>query len=186
MGIKIVKDQFGNVYAKGGTDGGNFLNAIGILCFIIGGIGLIGVFAGGATSLIGVGTISAIIGTIFIYGGSHNINKARQKKLEEYMLQLQLQLQQQQQHLPQQQLEKQQQLELQKQQELERQQQLERTQKSPDEEELKVEAQKKQTFEIKESIADELLKLANLKEKGILSEEEFLKMKQDLINKASH
>jgi len=184
MGIKIVKDQFGNVYAKGGTAGGNFLNAIGILCFIIGAIGLIGVFAGGPTSLIGVGTISAIIGTIFIYGGSHNINKARQKKLEEYMLQLQQQ--QQQQHLQQQQLEKQQQLELQKQQELERQQQVERDQKSPDEEKLKVEAQKKQTFEIKESIADELLKLANLKEKGILSEEEFLKMKQDLINKASH
>jgi uncharacterized protein HemX len=146
---------------------------------------LIAVFAGGATSLIGVGTISAIIGTIFIYGGSHNINKARQKKLEEYMLQLQ---QQQQQQLQQQQLEKQQQLQQQQQQqqELERQQQLERDQKSPDEEKLKVEAQKKQTFEIKESIADELLKLANLKEKGILSEEEFLKMKQDLINKASH
>jgi hypothetical protein len=44
-------------------------------------------------------------------------------------------------------------------------------------EKLKIEAQKKQSLEIKESIADELLKLANLKEKGVLSNEEFLKMK---------
>ena len=36
---------------------------------------------------------------------------------------------------------------------------------------------------IKESIADELMKLADLKEKWVLSNEEFLKMKQDLINK---
>ena len=43
-------------------------------------------------------------------------------------------------------------------------------------EKLKIEAQKKQSLEIKESIADELLKLANLKEKGVLSNEEFLKM----------
>lgn len=50
-------------------------------------------------------------------------------------------------------------------------------------EKIKIEAQKIQSLEIKESISDELLKLANLKEKGVLSEEEFLKMKQDLINK---
>jgi len=35
------------------------------------------------------------------------------------------------------------------------------------------------------SIADELMKLAKLKEQGILSEEEFNKMKTDLINKSS-
>jgi hypothetical protein len=52
-------------------------------------------------------------------------------------------------------------------------------------EKLKIEAQKKQSLEIKESIAGELLKLANLKEKGVLSNEEFLKMKQDLISKTS-
>jgi Bacterial PH domain len=52
-------------------------------------------------------------------------------------------------------------------------------------EKLKIEAQKKQSLEIKESIADELLKLANLKEKGVLSNEEFLKMIQDLISKTS-
>jgi hypothetical protein len=33
------------------------------------------------------------------------------------------------------------------------------------------------------SIADELMKLATLKEKGIISEEEFKQMKQDLIKK---
>ena len=33
------------------------------------------------------------------------------------------------------------------------------------------------------SVADELTKIAKLKEQGILSEEEFTKMKQDLINK---
>jgi Short C-terminal domain len=33
------------------------------------------------------------------------------------------------------------------------------------------------------SIAEELMKLANLKEKGIITEEEFLQMKQDLIKK---
>jgi hypothetical protein len=33
------------------------------------------------------------------------------------------------------------------------------------------------------SIADELMKLANLKEKGIISEEEFQQMKQHLIKK---
>jgi hypothetical protein len=33
------------------------------------------------------------------------------------------------------------------------------------------------------SIADELSKLANLKEKGIISEDEFQHMKQDLIKK---
>jgi hypothetical protein len=33
------------------------------------------------------------------------------------------------------------------------------------------------------SIADELTKLANLKEKGIISEDEFQQMKQDLIKK---
>ena len=36
---------------------------------------------------------------------------------------------------------------------------------------------KKPLLEIKESIADELMKLADLKEKGVLSNEEFLKMK---------
>ena len=33
------------------------------------------------------------------------------------------------------------------------------------------------------SIADELIKLANLKEKGIISEDEFQQMKQDLIKR---
>jgi hypothetical protein len=33
------------------------------------------------------------------------------------------------------------------------------------------------------SIADELMKLANLKDKGIISDEEFQQMKQDLIRK---
>jgi Short C-terminal domain len=33
------------------------------------------------------------------------------------------------------------------------------------------------------SVADELMKLANLKEKGIISDEEFHEMKQDLIKK---
>jgi hypothetical protein len=50
-------------------------------------------------------------------------------------------------------------------------------------EKIKTESQKKQMLEIKESIAEELIKLADLKEKGVLSNEEFLKMKQDLINK---
>jgi hypothetical protein len=50
-------------------------------------------------------------------------------------------------------------------------------------EKLKINAQKKQSIEIKESVANELLKLADLKEKGVLSNEEFLKMKQDLLNK---
>ena len=47
---------------------------------------------------------------------------------------------------------------------------------------IKIESQK-ESLELKESIADELLKLANLKEKGVLSDEEFLKMKKDLLNK---
>jgi hypothetical protein len=47
---------------------------------------------------------------------------------------------------------------------------------------IKIESQK-ESLEVKESIADELLKLANLKEKGVLSDEEFLKMKKDLLNK---
>lgn len=34
-----------------------------------------------------------------------------------------------------------------------------------------------------QSVADELAKIAKLKEQGILSEDEFTKMKQDLINK---
>jgi uncharacterized membrane protein len=33
------------------------------------------------------------------------------------------------------------------------------------------------------SIADELMKLANLKERGIISEDEFQQMKQDLVKK---
>jgi hypothetical protein len=33
------------------------------------------------------------------------------------------------------------------------------------------------------SIADELMKLSNLKDKGIISEAEFQQMKQDLIKK---
>lgn len=41
----------------------------------------------------------------------------------------------------------------------------------------------KESLEVKESIADELLKLANFKHKGVLSDEEFLKMKKDLLNK---
>lgn len=47
---------------------------------------------------------------------------------------------------------------------------------------IKIESQK-ESLELKESIADELLKLADLKEKGVLSDEEFLKMKKDLLNK---
>ena len=47
---------------------------------------------------------------------------------------------------------------------------------------IKIESQK-ESLELKESIADELLKFANLKEKGVLSDEEFLKMKKDLLNK---
>jgi hypothetical protein len=41
---------------------------------------------------------------------------------------------------------------------------------------LKIESQK-QSIEVKVSIVDDLLKLANLKEKGVVSEEEFLRMK---------
>jgi hypothetical protein len=52
-------------------------------------------------------------------------------------------------------------------------------------EKLKIDAQKKQSIELKDSIADELMKLASLKEKGVLSDEEFLKMKHDLINKTN-
>jgi hypothetical protein len=47
---------------------------------------------------------------------------------------------------------------------------------------IKIESQK-ESLEVKESIADELLKLAKLKDKGVLSDEEFLKMKNDLLNK---
>jgi hypothetical protein len=47
---------------------------------------------------------------------------------------------------------------------------------------IKIESQK-QIGELKESLADELLKLANLRDKGILNDEEFLKMKKDLLNK---
>lgn len=47
---------------------------------------------------------------------------------------------------------------------------------------IKIESQK-ESLELNESIADELLKLADLKEKGVLSDEEFLKMKKDLLNK---
>ena len=39
---------------------------------------------------------------------------------------------------------------------------------------IKIESQK-QVVEVKESLADELLKLANLRDKGILNDEEFLK-----------
>jgi hypothetical protein len=47
---------------------------------------------------------------------------------------------------------------------------------------IKIESQN-ESLEVKESIADELLKLTNLMEKGVLSDEEFLKMKKDLLNK---
>ena len=47
---------------------------------------------------------------------------------------------------------------------------------------IKIESEK-QSIDFKESIVDELLKLANLKEKGVVSEEEFIKMKQDLLAK---
>jgi len=76
MTIKIVKDQYGNVYAKGSTFVGNFLITIGVLCFIFGAIAII--------SGVLLGTVSAIIGTIFIYGGSHYTNKARKKTLNQY------------------------------------------------------------------------------------------------------
>jgi Short C-terminal domain len=219
--VRIVSDQYGNVIATGSTAGGNFLIAIGILCFIAGGIFIIsGILAGG---------LSAVIGTLFIYAGQHYTKKVQQKKLDQYLSgeyvdeRFKVKM-----------INKKDKNQVRKKrhfavnprglqcpscgnttgtantscpycgfvfrgdrdknktnfnqeyldQELDKARlHLERDQKSPDEEKLKVEAQKKQTFEIKESIADELLKLANLKEKGILSEEEFLKMKQDLINK---
>lgn len=47
---------------------------------------------------------------------------------------------------------------------------------------IRIESQKG-SVEVKEPVADELLELANLKEKGVLSDEEFLKMKKDLLNK---
>jgi len=47
---------------------------------------------------------------------------------------------------------------------------------------IKIESQK-QSLEVSESIVDELLKLASLKERGVVSEEEFLKMKQNLLDK---
>ena len=47
----------------------------------------------------------------------------------------------------------------------------------------KKEAQGETTTQV--STADELMKLAKLKEQGVISEEEFSKMKQDLINKSS-
>ena len=47
---------------------------------------------------------------------------------------------------------------------------------------LKIESQK-HSIEVKVSIVDELLKLANLKENGVVSEEEFLRMKQVLFDK---
>ena len=47
---------------------------------------------------------------------------------------------------------------------------------------IKIESQK-QSLEVKVSIVDELMKLSNLKEKGVVSEEEFLKMKQVLLDK---
>jgi Short C-terminal domain len=46
-----------------------------------------------------------------------------------------------------------------------------------------VNAQPLQSQQPSVSIADELMKLANLKEKGIISDEEFQQMKQDLIKK---
>ena len=47
---------------------------------------------------------------------------------------------------------------------------------------IKIESQK-QSLEVKVSIVDELMKLSNLKEKGVVSEEEFLRMKQVLLDK---
>lgn len=49
---------------------------------------------------------------------------------------------------------------------------------------IKIESQK-QSLEVNKSIVDEMLKLANLKERGVVSEEEFSKMKQDLLDKKS-
>jgi K+/H+ antiporter YhaU regulatory subunit KhtT len=43
--------------------------------------------------------------------------------------------------------------------------------------------QRPQSQQSSTSIADELMKLANLKEKGVISEDEFQQMKQDLIKK---
>ena len=48
---------------------------------------------------------------------------------------------------------------------------------------IKTEPQKKRLHEIKELIEDELMKLPDLEEKGVLSNEEFVKMKQDLEKK---
>lgn len=47
---------------------------------------------------------------------------------------------------------------------------------------LKIDSQK-QSIEVKVSIVEELLKLANFKEKGVVSDEEFLRMKQVLLDK---
>ena len=47
---------------------------------------------------------------------------------------------------------------------------------------LKIDSQK-QSIEVKVSIVGELLKLANLNEKGVVSDEEFLRMKQVLLDK---
>jgi Bacterial PH domain len=40
-----------------------------------------------------------------------------------------------------------------------------------------------QTIQAKALIADELLKFVNLREKGVINDEEFLKMKQDLLSR---
>lgn len=47
---------------------------------------------------------------------------------------------------------------------------------------LKIDSEK-QSIEVKVSIVEELLKLANFKEKGVVSDEEFLRMKQVLLDK---
>lgn len=75
MGIKIVKDQYGNVYAKGNPAGTNFLYFLGVMLFIVGGIMILSGSLGA--------TILAIFGTIFIYAGAHHAKKTRIKKLRE-------------------------------------------------------------------------------------------------------
>jgi hypothetical protein len=75
--VRIESDQYGNVIATGGTAGGNFLIAIGILCFII---GLIAIISG-----VLVAGLSAVIGTLFIYAGQHHTKKVREKKLDQYL-----------------------------------------------------------------------------------------------------
>jgi DNA-directed RNA polymerase subunit RPC12/RpoP len=85
MTITIKKDGYGNIYAVGNADGSNFLYFLAVLCFIAGGIAII--------SGVLLGTVFAIIGTIFIYGGERHTKKQRIKKLQQTVEQIQIQTQ---------------------------------------------------------------------------------------------